>query len=265
MRQRLLRHLRPMAGEGVTLAFSGGVDSTLLLAALCEIRREKSFPLSVCNMCHELIPREDSFLAADLASRFGVELLTLTLPALEAEELRCNAPSRCYACKSLFFARLRAVSQQRGLRHMVDGTNADDLGTYRPGLRALAEQGVRSPLAECGISKAQVRQLALEYNLPNARRPSTPCLATRFDYGTLLSSELLQRVEEGERALRVFLPHGNLRLRVSAGVDARLEVDAAAMPRVLQQSDEIVSTLHSLGFRHISLDLAGFRSGSFDK
>lgn len=264
MRSLLLRHLRPLAEEGVALAFSGGVDSTVVLAALAELRQERGFPLLVVTMSHELIAPADVETARKTACSLGVELCEMPLSVLHLDAVRTNSRARCYACKGHFFSHLRRLADSRGIPHLLDGTNADDLGVTRPGLRALAEQGVRSPLAELGITKAQVRELAVDYSLPNAQRPSAPCLATRFNYGTLLSPELLKQVEEGERALRALLPAGNLRLRSDAPGSSRLEVDAEAMPRVLQLAPDILASLHRLGFRHISLDLAGFRSGSFD-
>lgn len=264
MRSRLLRHLRPLAEEGVALAFSGGVDSTVVLAALAELRQERGFPLLVATMSHELIAPADVDAARETAGSLGVEMCELPLSVLHLDAVRTNSQARCYACKGFFFSHLRRLADSRGIPHLLDGTNADDLGATRPGLRALAEQGVRSPLAELGITKAQVRELAADYGLPNAQRPSAPCLATRFNYGTPLTPGLLKQVEEGERALRVLLPAGNLRLRSDAPGSARLEVDAEDMFRVLQLAPDILASLRPLGFRHISLDLAGFRSGSFD-
>lgn len=264
MRSRLLQYLRPLAKEGVALAFSGGVDSTVVLAALAELRRERGFPLLVVTMDHELISSADMETAREMACSLGVEICGMPLPVLHLDDVRTNSRTRCYACKSHFFSHLRRLAAARGIPHLLDGTNADDLGTTRPGLRALAEHKVRSPLAELGITKAQVRELAAGYGLPNAQRPSAPCLATRFSYGTPLSPGLLKQVEEGERSLRAMMPAGNLRLRSDAPGAARLEVDAETMPRVLQLAPHILASLRLLGFRHISLDLAGFRSGSFD-
>lgn len=264
MRSRLLQYLRPLAKEGVALAFSGGVDSTVVLAALAELQRECGFPLLVVTMSHELISSADIATAREIACSLGVEMCEMPLSVLHLDDVRTNSRARCYACKSHFFSHLRHLAAARCIPHLLDGTNADDLGATRPGLRVLSEQKVCSPLAELGITKAQVRELAAEYALPNAQRPSAPCLATRFNYGTPLSPGLLKQVEEGERALRVLLPAGNLRLRSDTPGGARLEVDAEAMPRVLQLAPDILASLRQLGFRHISLDLAGFRSGSFD-
>lgn len=266
MRTRLTEHLRPLAMEGVALAFSGGVDSTVVLAALAELRREREFPLLAVTMTHELISPADAAEARDLARALGVEMAEMSLSVLPLEEVRTNSRTRCYACKHHFLSRMRDMAEERGIPHLLDGTNADDMKVTRPGLRALAEMGVRSPLAELGITKAQVRELAAAYGLPNAQRPSTPCLATRFDYGTPLTPELMARVDRGETALRTLLPAGDLRLRAdAAGTSARLEVGTAGMARVLELAPEILAALRLLGFQHISLDLAGFRSGSFDK
>ena len=174
-----------------------------------------------------------------------------------------NPPDRCYYCKRRIFGTFLSVAAGKGIRLLVEGTHADDLGVYRPGRRALQELGVRSPFAELGIHKADIRLLAQALGVPNAGRPSTPCLATRFPYRTCLTAEALRQVEQGEAAFRRILPQVNFRVRVHGDL-ARLEVPPEAFERVLACRGEILEALHAVGFNHVALDLQGFRSGSFD-
>ena len=169
---------------------------------------------------------------------------------------------RCYLCKKCLFRKLIAKAEELGARTVLDGTNADDLTVYRPGIRALRELGVISPLAELGITKAEVRQIAAEYGLSVSGRPSTPCMATRFPYGTELDYDMIRRVEEGEAWLRA-QGFYNVRLRVHGGI-ARIEVDPESMTELVKIREELLKKMSGYGFDYVTLDLAGFRSGSMD-
>ena len=264
MIERLRAHLRAFAPRGVALAFSGGVDSALLLAVLGSLRDEADFPLLAAHfhsVLHTAVERAD---AERLAEALGVELAVIEFDPLAIPGVVDNPPDRCYRCKRHLFEGLVELARTRGLATLVDGTNADDALVYRPGRRALRECGVVSPLEALGIGKAQVRAMAAALNLEVASKPSAPCLATRFPYGTRLDAETIGRVAEGERTLRAMLgSDGNLRLRVHGAV-ARIEIDPARMLAALAQRGRIVEALKSLGFEHVALDLDGFRSGSMD-
>lgn len=260
---RLLDWFRPHAAGGVALAYSGGIDSAVLLAALATLRREHDFPCVALTLSTPLQRHAEIDEARALAEGFGVPWQKVETNPLAEPAVATNAPDRCYACKRLMMARLREAAQ--GFTLLIDGTNTDDRrATNRPGLRALDELGVRSPLAELGFSKAAVRALARELDLPAPDRPATPCLATRFPYGTPLTEAALRRVGAAEDCLCALLPTiRDLRLRDHVDL-ARIEVPAADFPTVLDRRESILATLRPLGYRFVTLDLAAFRSGSFD-
>lgn len=260
---RLLDWLRPHSAGGISLAYSGGTDSAVLLATLAALRHVSDFPCLALTLCTPLQRQTEIVEARGLAEYLDVPWRKVEANPLSEPAVAANAPDRCYACKRLMMARLREIAQ--GFALLIDGTNADDRrATNRPGLRALDELGVRSPLAELGLPKSAVRELARELNLPAPDRPATPCLATRFPYGTSLSDAALRRVESAEESLRTLLPQvRDLRLR-DHGDLARIEVPATDFPRVLERRDAILAALRPLGYRFATLDLAALRSGSFD-
>ncbi|MEA4863265.1 MAG: ATP-dependent sacrificial sulfur transferase LarE [Victivallaceae bacterium] len=261
---RLESFLAARCAGGVALAFSGGVDSSLLLSVLAGLRRETEFPLLIFNARSVFQPEHEMQSVARHADEYGVKVEYFNFMPLVHPEIRQNPPDRCYICKKRIFAEFRAFADSHGVETLADGTNADDLSTYRPGLRALHELGVVSPLAELGIGKAKIREIAALLGLKCASKPSTPCLATRFEYGTALTLDALMAVGRGEALIRRILPDtADLRLRVHGGI-ARIEVSPEFQGVLLEHRDEIVAGLAALGFRHVTLDLAGFRSGSMD-
>ena len=181
---------------------------------------------------------------------------------LEQEEIRFNPENRCYLCKRHLFMTLKDLAQEKGVRWILDGTNEDDMHVYRPGIHALRELGIISPLAELHITKEMVKEMAAEYNISVASRPSTPCMATRLPYNTKIDYEVLERIAHGEEYLKSVLG-GNVRLRLHGQI-ARLEVDQSAFPSLLEMREEVVRRLKMLGFTYVTLDMEGFRSGSMD-
>lgn len=264
MTERLLSILRKHAADGVALAYSGGVDSTLLLHALLRLQAERPFPLLAYYFHTPLHTEEETQAALRTAHEAGAELVEMRFDPLQLPALRRNPQDRCYHCKGHIFSHMKQDAAARRLLSIMDGTNADDHRRYRPGLRALRELGVISPLAEAGLCKAEVRALAAEWGLPCATKPSAPCLATRFDYGAELSAEEIRRVEAGEALLHRRYPGRPLRLRVH-GKLARLELPPELMSDALQHAPELAAELRALGYHHITLDLLGFRSGSMDE
>ena len=181
------------------MAFSGGVDSTLLLAVLARLRRENPFPLLALTARSDLLGEEEAPAAAALAARYGVPHEILRCKVLEIPEVRNNDPLRCYFCKKALFSAIFRRAGVMGLNNVLEGSHADDLKSYRPGRKALRELGAVSPLLQAGLTKRDIRALARELALPVSEKPAAPCLATRFDYGTLLAPEKLKRVGEGDR------------------------------------------------------------------
>lgn len=261
--EKLQGRLRDLLRRDACLAFSGGVDSALLLAAASLAARENGTHLLAVTFDTELHPRADVQIAAELASKAGVEHEILTVRELDNPEILDNPPERCYICKRYLFGKLCDLAQKRGISTILEGTNADDLGQYRPGLRAVRELGIYSPLAECGITKAEVRNFSANLGISVAERPSTPCMATRLPYGTRITQELLSRIEKGEEFIRN-RGYRNVRLRVHQNV-ARIEIDREDIVRAASEAEVFAENIKALGFDYVTLDLAGFRSGSMDE
>ncbi|MGN0844115.1 MAG: ATP-dependent sacrificial sulfur transferase LarE [Kiritimatiellia bacterium] len=263
--EKLKDYLLPFTRQGIALAFSGGVDSALLLDVLREMRDEKPFPLLALTMVSRFQPSGEVQKACEQARAAGVESCVEFFEPLLIPELRENPPDRCYLCKKQFFRAFCERAQKRGIGVVVDGTNADDLKLYRPGLAAMKELGVRSPLAETGFSKAEIRKIAAERKLAVAQKPSAPCLATRFEYGFALTEQWIKTVDAGESLIRACLPESkDVRLRVHANGAARIEVQEDCFETLLAARPILVTGLKNLGFRYITFDLEGFRSGSMD-
>jgi len=245
------------AMDRVAVAFSGGVDSTLLLKAAADALGEGTIALIADSPS---LPRRDLAEALELATRLNVPVRVIPTREVEDPEYVANTPHRCFVCKSHVYATLWQVAQEMGYSYLVDGTNADDVGDFRPGRDAARSLGVRSPLLEVGLTKEEIRALARHWGLPNWDKPSAACLSTRIPYGTPITQEALRQVEVAEEALREmgFTP---LRVR-HHGVLARVEISPDQFPRALEHRDAILQALRGAGFVYVTLDLAGFRSGS---
>lgn len=257
----LRRKIAGYASEDVMVAFSGGVDSSLLLKMACEAREKgrKVYGVFLHTMLH---PSGDVQEAEQTAGEIGAEFLELKLDELGAAGIEDNPVDRCYRCKKYLFQRLKDKAEELGIYTVLEGTNEDDLHVYRPGIQAVRELGIISPLAETGFTKEEVRRLAAEYGISVSGKPSAPCLATRFPYGSRLSYEAMRRVETGEAYLKN-LGFYNVRLRVHENI-ARIEVDSGDFGSVLEHKEEITALLKKLGYSYVTLDLEGFRSGSMD-
>jgi uncharacterized protein len=173
-----------------------------------------------------------------------------------------NPIDRCYRCKTLLFKTLIQTAQEEGYQYLIDGSNYDDLNAYRPGMKALKELGIHSPLLELKITKSEIRSLASDLLIPSSNRPSAPCLATRLPYGDTLDFDLLERIDLGEKYIKK-LGFYNVRLRAHKDI-LRIEVDKEAFTKFMESYDCVVKQLKELGFLYITLDLEGFRSGSMD-
>ena len=259
---KLREFFRNYCCQDVCVAFSGGVDSGLVLAMACEAAKEAGTKVLAVTMDTVLHPAADLDAARKALKDTEAEHAVLHLDELSVPEILYNPADRCYLCKKELYSRMQAFAQERGIRILLEGSNEDDLHVYRPGLKAIRELGVKSPLAEAGLTKKEVRKLAAEYGLSAADRPSAPCLATRLPYGTKIDMELLARIDQAETWLRDF-GWKNVRLRVHGDI-VRLEIDKESFDSVLRQADVITARLKELGFIYITLDLEGFRSGSMD-
>ncbi len=253
-----------IAGLGsVGVAYSGGVDSTLLLALCCEVLGTTH--VVALTVHSELTPAAERRQAAQIAAWLGVRHRVVTMEVLENQDIAANRPDRCYHCKKALFARLYEITRAEGAAVLVHGANLDDAGDYRPGMRAAGELGVRAPLLEAGLTKEDVRALSRRMGLPTWDLPSMACLASRIPYNTPLTGEALARIDAAESYLRERFALGQLRVRDHFPL-ARIEVPEAEIAR-LSSTDaraEIVRRLRELGYRYITLDLEGFRSGSMN-
>lgn len=261
-KQALTAYIAQLARQDVALAFSGGVDSSLLLKMCCEAASLTGKKVYAITMHTRLHPMKDLDIATRVAQEAGAEHVVIFVDELGEAGIDGNPVDRCYRCKKTLFQKLKAKALELGAVCVMDGTNEDDMHVYRPGIKALVELDVISPLAKFGITKEEVRKLAAEYGVSVAHRPSTPCMATRFPYGTQLSYEAMRQVDEAEEWLRAQGLY-NVRVRVHDNV-ARIEVDKEDMPKLLSWSEQVASTLKGMGYDYVALDLEGFRSGSMD-
>ncbi|MDO4306056.1 MAG: ATP-dependent sacrificial sulfur transferase LarE [Eubacteriales bacterium] len=258
LQERLTEYCR----KDLCVAFSGGVDSSLLLVMACEAAEKTGAKVYAITLDTVLHPKADLEIARTVLARTNAIHEVLAMDELAVPEIRFNPEDRCYLCKKELYSRMLKFASEKGAEVLLEGSNEDDLHVYRPGLRAVKELGVKSPLAECGITKAEVRAMAAEYGISVADRPSSPCLATRLPYGAEIDPELLGRIDRAELFIRE-MGFRNVRVRVHRDI-VRLEIDTEQFPKVLEYRDKILSGLKRLGFCYITLDLEGFRSGSMD-
>ena len=259
-----LERLRALLREtgGIAVAFSSGVDSTFLLKVAHEELGENV--VAVTARSHSF-PKRELDEAAAFCAREGVRHEIIDSEELDIPGFVANPPDRCYHCKKALFGKLIAFAQANGLAAVLEGSNMDDDGDYRPGRRAIRELGIRSPLHDAGLTKAEIRVLSKRMGLPTADKPSFACLASRFPYGEHITAAGLERVERAEQWLMdAGLGLAQLRVR-SHGDMARIEVPPADIPRLATRAEEIAAALKSFGFAYVALDLQGYRTGSLNE
>lgn len=243
----------------LAVAFSGGVDSTYLLHEAVKAGKEK---VTALIMKTPSVPERELDEAVAFCKSRGISFFVLPADPFSAAGFRENGRDRCYICKHFLFSALLEKAKEEGIPFVADGTNADDRKEFRPGLRALKELDIRSPLAEAGLTKKEIRELSEKEELPTWNKPSFSCLATRFPYGEELTVEKLRRTEAAENLLAE-LGFTQRRVRVHGNL-ARIEVLPSEIPLLLERRDMISSRLEELGFLYTTVDLKGFRSGSMD-
>ncbi len=244
----------------VLVAFSGGVDSTLLAFAAQAVLGSDA--LSVLAIS-DTYPESETKYARRIANKLHIPLHMVETSELVDPQFRANAPDRCYHCKAELFSLLRRVADNRGFTHVADGSNVDDLDDHRPGHIAAKEYGVVHPLQDAGMTKADIREIARMLSLPNWDKPSMACLASRFPYGQEITEDALARVASAEEALRG-MGFRQFRVRTHGEV-ARIEIDPDEMDRAWNMRTEVTSAIRGAGFAFVAADLEGYRSGSLNE
>ncbi len=246
--------------EKAVIAFSGGVDSTFLLMVAVQELGERVLAVTLDSM---LIPRQEIQEAQRIARFLGTNHKIVTVNPLEIPGVRKNPPERCYYCKRYLFGALCDLASKKGYQAVLDGTNKDDQSDYRPGMKALMELGVCSPLLEEGITKDEIRYFLRTAGLSNWNRPGAACLASRIPYGEEITADKLKMVEKAEAYLSSII-EGQIRVRWHRGI-ARIEASTDAFPLILEHREEITDNIKKAGFSYVTLDLEGYRKGSLNE
>lgn len=246
----------------VVIGFSGGVDSTFLTYAAHDVLKDRVLAVTAVSPTLPASEKED---AVSMAKQIGVSHLIVPTTEFDDETFVQNPPDRCYICKKIRFSALVELAQQKGYQWVVDGGNVDDLGDYRPGMKAIKElsQFVRSPMIEAGLHKEDIRALSRRFGLKTWDKQSAACLASRIPYGTTLLPQRLQAIDNAEQFIAPYI-HGSLRVRYHGDV-ARIEVGVDEIPAILAHREAIVSYVRKCGFTYVTLDLGGYEMGSLNE
>lgn len=249
--------------NSVAVAFSGGVDSTFLTAVAQEVLPQDN--LLVLTAVSDFFPPREINEAKDFCNSRKLNHIFVPIDILQNNDVIKNPANRCYLCKSAIFTQLKKIASQKGYAHIVEGSNLDDMGDYRPGLKALAEQGIKSPLRDCNLSKQDIRNLSKELGLPTWNKPSFACLASRFAYGEEITKEKLSMVDKAEQLL-LDLGFSQFRVRIHGKI-ARIEILPQDFAKIIADDirQKINTEFSALGFAYTALDLKGYRTGSMNE
>jgi len=261
--QKKLRFLRSTikSMESVLVAYSGGVDSSFLLKISKDCLRGKMLAVTAVSGTYT---RKELEFAKGFCRQFNIKHIIIKTHELRDRNFNSNPRDRCYFCKKELFSRLKKIAFKNRIKNIVDATNADDRFDFRPGAKAKRELGVRSPLDEINITKKEIRSLSKKFRLPSWGRPQMACLASRMQYGTTITRERLRRIEKAEDFIRENLGiGGNIRVR-DYGDLARIEVDKTNLPKLIK-ANGFMMRLKRLGFRYVTVDLEGYRTGSMNR
>lgn len=244
------------------VAFSAGVDSTFLLAAAKETLGENVLAITGRSVS---FPEREQTEAADFCKSLNVDQVIVTVDQMTIPGFSTNPPDRCYLCKKELFSAFLKAANDRGFEYIAEGSNMDDLGDYRPGMRAIRELGVKSPLKDAGLTKADIRALSQEMQLPTWDKPSFACLATRIPYGDRITPEKLRMIEKGEQQL-FELGFRQVRVRIHGDI-ARIEIERSQFGKLFENEtiNMVNQYFQTLGFRYVTLDLGGYQMGSMNK
>lgn len=244
----------------IAVAFSSGVDSTFLLKIAHDILKDNVIAVTA-RSC--LFPQRELEESIEFCKKNGIKQFFVDIDALKIPNFDKNSENRCYICKQFLFQKIIAVAEQNGIKTVCEGSNIDDTKDYRPGLVAIEEIGVKSPLMQAGLYKSEIRQLSKKMNLPTWQKPSFACLASRFAYGETITKEKLKKVEKAEQLL-INLGFSQMRVRMH-GTIARIEVLPKEFSTLLKNREKITTELLRLGFSYATMDLQGYRTGSMNE
>lgn len=250
--------------ERLAVAFSGGIDSALLLRSAYDVLGKNCIGITAVS---PLLPANEIKEAADFCKNLGIPHIALNIDILSQREICANTPDRCYICKKHIFSTMMKTAAEMDFHWLAEGSNADDTSDYRPGMKAVSELGVLSPLLDAGLSKIEIRLAARNMGIPLWAKPSAACLASRIPYGQQVTAEKLRKIASSEEFLRkrILGADSPIRVRIYGEDLARIEVGGNDSDRLFSQRQEVCRVLHSLGFKYITLDLDGFRSGSMNE